>query len=331
MIIETRAYARAGLIGNPSDGYFGKTISITVKNFGAHVTLYQSPELRIEPQRQDMNEYANIHSLIERVKIHGYYGGDRLIKASIKTFAEHCIRNGIRLENKNFTIRYDSNIPRQVGLAGSSAIVTAAMRALTKFYDVEILPEVFPSVTLKAESEELGITAGLQDRVVQAYEGCMYMDFDRELMDRNGHGRYERLSTAALENLYIAYNLELGKISGTVLSDLRDRFNRGDRLVIDTLREIASLAEEGRNLLACGDIEGLNTLINRNFDLRRTIMIISDRNLQLVETARACGASAKFAGSGGSVIGFYPDNESLTRLMIEMKKIGARVIKPFIF
>ena len=27
MIIQTRAYARAGLIGNPSDGYFGKTIS----------------------------------------------------------------------------------------------------------------------------------------------------------------------------------------------------------------------------------------------------------------------------------------------------------------
>ena len=45
MIIEQRAYARAGLLGNPSDGYYGKTISITVKNFGAHITLYESPEL----------------------------------------------------------------------------------------------------------------------------------------------------------------------------------------------------------------------------------------------------------------------------------------------
>jgi len=49
LIIEERAYARAGLLGNPSDGYFGKTISIIVKNFGAQVTLYQSPELKIEP------------------------------------------------------------------------------------------------------------------------------------------------------------------------------------------------------------------------------------------------------------------------------------------
>ena len=63
MIIETRAYARAGFLGNPSDGYNGKTISISVRNFGAHVSLYQTPELRIEPQIQDRNEYKNINDL----------------------------------------------------------------------------------------------------------------------------------------------------------------------------------------------------------------------------------------------------------------------------
>jgi glucuronokinase len=175
-----------GLLGNPSDGYFGKTISFTVKNFGAHITLYRSPELKIEPQEQDRNEFKSIHSLIERVKIHGYYGGDRLIKAAIKTFAEYCFKNDIRLENKNFTIKYDSSIPRQVGLAGSSAIITATMRALTQFYGVEIPMEMFPSVVLKVEAEELGINAGLQDRVIQAYEGCVYMDFDRNVRSRQG-------------------------------------------------------------------------------------------------------------------------------------------------
>jgi len=63
MIIESRAYARAGLLGNPSDGYFGKTISIIVRNFGAHVSLYQTPELQIEPQNQDRNIYqARLHT-----------------------------------------------------------------------------------------------------------------------------------------------------------------------------------------------------------------------------------------------------------------------------
>jgi glucuronokinase len=331
MIIEERAYARAGLVGNPSDGYFGKTISIIIKNFGAHVTLYQSPELKIEPQIQDTSEFPNIYSLIESIRIHGYYGGDRLIKAAIKTFAEYCQQNNLRIENKNFTVRYSSTIPRQVGLAGSSAIVTATMRALTKFYNIEIPLEIFPAIVLKVEAGELGITAGLQDRVIQAYEGCVYMDFDKKLLETKHHGRYERLTPPILENLYIAYKVELGKVSGTVLNDIKTRFDRGDTEVIETLREIASLAEQGKTLLPDGNIDALNALINRNFDLRRKIMKISDSNLEMVQTARDCGASASFAGSGGSIVGFYENNEMLTKLIIELKKLKARVIKPFIF
>ena len=44
-MIETYAYARAGLLGNPSDGYFGKTISFSVRNFRARVLLYPSARL----------------------------------------------------------------------------------------------------------------------------------------------------------------------------------------------------------------------------------------------------------------------------------------------
>lgn len=39
-IIRKRAYARAGLLGNPSDGYNGKTVSLIVRNFWAEVVLY---------------------------------------------------------------------------------------------------------------------------------------------------------------------------------------------------------------------------------------------------------------------------------------------------
>jgi glucuronokinase len=39
MIIKTHAYPRAALIGNPSDGYFGKTIAFTFSNFQAEVTI----------------------------------------------------------------------------------------------------------------------------------------------------------------------------------------------------------------------------------------------------------------------------------------------------
>jgi glucuronokinase len=138
MIFESRAYARAGLLGNPSDGYYGKTISIVVRNFGAHVSLYESPELQIEQQKEDRNIFRNIYQLVETVDLTGYYGGDRLVKAAIKKFGEYCEKKSIRLHGKNFTIRYRSSIPRQVGLAGSSAIITATIKALMAFYEVEV-------------------------------------------------------------------------------------------------------------------------------------------------------------------------------------------------
>ena len=137
MIIQTRAYARAGLIGNPSDGYFGKTISFILKNFSARLTLYESPRLTILPQRCDRLEFADFGVLLEDVRQHGYYGGVRLIKAAIKRFGDHCAGIGVRID-RNFTIEYETDIPVRVGLAGSSAIITAAMRALMEFFGVEI-------------------------------------------------------------------------------------------------------------------------------------------------------------------------------------------------
>jgi glucuronokinase len=330
LIIEERAYARAGLLGNPSDGYFGKTISISVKNFGARISLYESPELRIELNPVDQMEYPNIHTFMERIKSLGYYGGERLVKAAIKKFTEYCRENHIQLENKNFTIRYLSTIPRQVGLAGSSAIITATFRALMRFFNIKISKQILPTLILNAEMEELGINAGLQDRVIQVYEGCVFMDFDKEHLLANNHGIYKQMDPNALTNLFIAYKTELSKVSGVVFNDVRSRYDQGDQQVIDILSQIAECAEEGRKMIENADISHIDELINKNFDLRQNVMNISESNLELVQTARNCGASAKFAGSGGSIIGRYKDDEMLTRLIVELKKIKARVIKPYI-
>lgn len=330
MIIEKRAFARAGLLGNPSDGYYGKTISFIVRNFGTTISLYETPELKIEEMDVDLNTFRNIYHLADSVKLTGYYGGIRLIKATVKKFVEYCETQNIRLSNKNFTIRYRSSIPRQVGLAGSSAIVTATMKALMEFYEVDIPKNILPAVVLKVETEELGINAGLQDRVIQVYEGCVYMDFDKEFITKNGFGKYEPLDITLLPKIYLAYKTELGKVSGTVLNNIRQRYEQNDPLVLDTLNELAEVAKEGKNVILKKDYNTLNTLIDKNFDLRCKIMNISESNMELVKIARKCGASAKFSGSGGAIIGMYESDEVLQRLIISLRNINARVIKPII-
>src|SRR5438552_16415417 len=209
LILRKKAYARAGLVGNPSDGYHGKTISIIVRNFHAEVVLYEWEDLEIIPTEEDRTRFRSIHELARDVKLHGYYGGMRLLKATIKKFVEYCQRQKIELHDRNFSIRYESDIPRQVGMAGSSAIIVAGLRCLMDYYGVSIPREVQPSLALSVETDELGITAGLQDRVAQVYEGLVYMDFaPGKMREQAGflHGTYEPLDPALLPPVYVAYS-----------------------------------------------------------------------------------------------------------------------------
>ncbi len=327
---KEKAYARAGFLGNPSDGYFGKTIAVSVKNFYAEAEVKKSRTLEIRPCDLDRSVYGSLSGLVKELNIYGYYGGVRLIKAAIKKFYDYCNENKIPIESKNFTVSYQSNIPRQLGLGGSSAIITAVLRALMRFYNVEIPLNILPSLILEAEREELGINAGFMDRVVQVFEGCVYMDLKKEMIQSQGHGLYEELDSSLLPPLYLAYKPSLGKVSGKVLNDIRMGYDRGDRFVRETLKKIAEKAEIGKEAVKKRDYKHIKILMNENFDLRSRIMKISKPNMEMINTARRCGASAKFAGSGGAILGMYGDEETYVRLKKEMEKIQAKVIKPII-
>ena len=328
MLIRTKAHARAGLVGNPSDGYFGKTISFIIQNFGAEVTLFESPELTIEPNVRDHSVFGSIEALARDVRQHGYYGGIRLLKASVKRFFEYCDKHELPLHGRNFTLRYASNIPPQVGMAGSSAIITACWRALIEFYGVDIPKHLLPSLVLSVENDELGIPAGLQDRVIQGYEGVVFMDFNRAHVEKLGYGIYEELDPALLPNVYVAYTTKLSEGTEVFHNDIRGRWNRGERDVVSAMYQWANLAQRVRDMLLAGRGQEIGPLLNENFDLRRRLYKISQGNIDMVEAARDCGASAKFTGSGGAIVGTYEDEAMFTRLTAVLGSMGLQVVKP---
>jgi glucuronokinase len=332
-LIRQRAFARAGLVGNPSDGYHGKTISLIVRNLHAQVVLYEWEDVELIWSDEDHSRFRSVHELVQDVKLHGYYGGIRLVKAVIKKFVEYCQRQGHRLHDRNFSIRYRTTIPRQVGLAGSSAIIVATLRCLMEFFQVAIPPEVQPSLARAVETEELGIAAGLQDRVIQVYEGLVYMDFAQERMREQcgyGYGVYESLDPALLPPLYIAYKGEVSEPTEVFHNQIRARFNNGEVKVVEAMRKFARLAAEARAALLAGDAARLGRLMDENFDTRRSIYQLPAGQVQMVEVARAVGASAKFAGSGGAIIGTYRDEAMFEALQAAFAKIYCVVIKPVV-
>jgi len=332
-LIRKRVNARAALVGNPSDGYNGRTISVIVRNFQAEVVLYEWEDLELVLSEEDRNRFESIHDLARDVKLHGYYGGIRLVKGTIKKFAEYCYAQKIQLHDRNFSVRYSSNIPRQVGLAGSTAIVVATLRCLMEFYNVQIPLEIQPSLALAVETQELGIAAGLQDRVIEVYEGVVYMDFSRESMQRkHGYdfGIYERLDPKLLPPLYLAYKAEVSEPTEIFHNDIRARYLRGETKVVEAMQTCAALAARARVALAERNYTLLAELMNTNFDTRRSIYQLSREHVEMIDVARAAGASANFAGSGGAIIGTYADEQTFERVSAALSKIGCMVIKPAI-
>lgn len=330
MIIQTKSYPRAAVIGNPSDGYFGKTIAFVFSNFSADITLFQTPELEIQPEKLDLTSFSSIEELVTDVNLHGYYGGMRLLKATVKVFYDYCRECSIKLDERNFTLRYKSSIPHRLGLAGSSAIITAGMKALMSFYGVAIPKPLLANQVLKVETQELKLSAGLQDRVAQAFETPVFMDFDKKYMNKQGFGKYTIIDANLFPSMFIAFRTDQSSGSEVVHNDLRARYNYKEVDVHNAMEEWANLSEQVKDCLESGEKCKLSTHINRNFDLRKSLIKISKENIDMVETARSVGASAKFTGSGGAIIGTY-ENDSMYKSLVEkMNKKGIDVIKPII-
>jgi glucuronokinase len=327
-IVESRSFARAGFLGNPSDGYFGKTIAFSFTEFFVDLRLCESRRLRFIPGEVDDATFDSPAQLVRDLRLYGYYGGIRMLKAVSKLFFEWCEEHSLEIAPVNFTAEYKINIPRLVGLSGSSAICSAMLKALMEFYGVEIPIEERPTLVMNAERDELGIACGLQDRVAQIYNGVTFMDFGRDFLERNGFGKYERLDPAAMPKLYIAYDPNRAEESGKAHKKVKKLFQQHNSNVVSAMSEFADLAQQGRDALVAGDLAKIPALVNANFDLRERIFDVAEENRRMVKVARGCGASAKFAGSGGAIVGTYADEGQFAALSSALAEIGCRAFKP---
>jgi glucuronokinase len=233
-----------------------------------------------------------------------------LVRATVRRFArDHCS------EALGGTVEWDTSVPRGVGLGGSSAIVIATLRALCELHGVTLERTELAMLALAVEREDLGIAAGLQDRVAQSYGGLTFMDFGPD-------GGYEALDARLLPPLVVAWRGDTSANSGIVHSDLRSRFDAGEELVRDAMTRLAELAREARAALAAGDHAAFAASVDASFDARAQMMQLDDRHVAMIARARACGAGANYTGSGGAIAAVCRDNSHRDEVTAALRELG---------
>jgi glucuronokinase len=321
------AHARAGLLGNPSDGYGGKAIALCLADFRARVHLEPAEDLRILAAGGHRRLSAYLADAGDAFDPTLRDDGSQLLEAALRRFSRanpQLSRRDPADPRLRFSLRFETDIPRQVGLGGSSAIVIAALRALGEWFGVSEPATKLAELALAVEAEDLGIAAGPMDRIVQAREGVVAMDLARP-GDLSSHFS---LDPGCLPPLFIGWNPNVGKPSGLAHGVLRERWRSGDPEVMETIEAFRELVDEGLLRLEEGDHARFRAAMVRNFELRRRIFAVSEGDLRMVDLAASQGAGAKLCGSGGAVIGAPESEAAFDRLEESFLAAGYGFLRP---
>ncbi|MCX7994109.1 MAG: hypothetical protein N2651_10640 [Fimbriimonadales bacterium] len=288
--IRCSAPGRAGIIGNPSDMYGGTVIACAVP-LRARCTLEPSARLTFQSRERlvspDTLELQSDEFDVCRVALQGL---------------------GFTIESAPFSLRIETDIPAQSGLAGSSAVLTAIVACLLRYRrETWATPHQLAERVRRMEAQELQVACGYQDFYMAVFGGLNLMDFrDKELL---GADPTEPLaSVEALQGYLQGISLPLwlattgGKrFSGAVHANLRARWESGEAAVVEGMRRIGRLAREAKTALLTHDWKQLAYLMNENYAIIRELGGSGESLDQLVQVALESGAlGAKLAGAGGA-------------------------------
>lgn len=318
--------ARCALAGNPSDGHGGAVVATTIEAIRARVIVSDSDVFRIDGSP---SEFRSVEELATTPGS-GHAGrDDPLIPATLVALERH-----LGADLRPVRIAVETTIPRSVGLAGSSAIVIATMRALAAAdpgapwaHRIRSDPTLVASLALAAERDVLGIAAGLQDRVVQSFGGTVSMEFGTDqvhdidgLRHRLRAGTYRSVPSPP-GALVVAFRPDAGADSGAV----HGRVDRSDPAFGRAMENSAEQARRAVRAIESGDHVALGRAMDATFDLRASVMELDRRHVEMIELARRHGASANYTGSGGAIVLLTADHESMTPVRAALRReLGCR-------
>jgi galactokinase/mevalonate kinase-like predicted kinase len=291
------APGRANLIGNPSDQYGGCQVSCAV-GLRARVALDASAGTRLvtadaEARIDSARDLEPRGDLLDLGRAALRFAGPPLPRARIS---------------------YDSEIPLRSGLAGSTALLVALLRALGAWRGEALRAHPLAEASRRLEREDLGIVCGFGDQYMAVFGGLRFLDFRGK-----AHGSAtETRWLATVEDLaphvsaipFVLATTGVQHASSAVHAPLRERWLAGEEAVVEGYRRIAALGQEGKRSLLEADWAALGAAMNENHAIQRDFGGSGDSNERLIAAALAAGApGAKLAGAGhgGTIVALWPD------------------------
>ncbi len=309
-MIRAISSGRAGIIGNPTDGYGGTMIACSTKN-KAVVTIEEHEELVIENSfgkktLRWKNDFENQGDYFD------------IVRSVLRYF---------KLFDLKARITTNSNIPVQAGLAGSTAVLSSVLSAVASFVGYDFHRYHLAEVNRIIELNYLKCHCGYQDAYMTTFGGLNYLDFRgkeyyKEL-DKEQYATVERLSDYVEELPFVVVHTGIKHHSGNFHKPLRERWSEGDPDVVGAYNEIMNIAREGKKALMNRNWEQLGYLMNYNHRLQDSLCDSGEQNLYMIKVAMDSGAlAAKLAGAGGggTIIVLTHEQE---RVMKALKDVGA--------
>ena len=279
--------ARAALAGNPSDGYGGAVVAMPIDAMFAMASTTEASGFEVDAADPEL------HKLLATTgdAFQDYVGSLPDVRLSAST-----------------------NIPRSVGLGGSSALVIAALRALGAWATIRWEPIELAHLALSVERDRLGIEAGLQDRLVQVTGRAASMTFAPITVDVIDLPDWP---------FFIAWAPSAAEMSDAVHRSVRRRYEAGDPDVHIAMIELAEQATIARMAIDHADRQRLGEAMTRTFELRTTMIDVGPAQRRLVDIGQRAGAAVNSAGSGGSIVGLANDDDHVTELQGIYESAGA--------
>jgi len=292
--VTTVVPARTGLVGHPSDAFGGAVLAMPVPALAATVTVAASPDVHVGDRH-----FADLESLLAAP-----HAGDSILLTATAAGLVTWLRDrGLTPPSTGFTMTWSTTVPRSVGLAGSSALVIAALRSLARFWEVDIADDDGPQLALAVEVEGLGIAAGPQDRIVQWHNAPLLMDF------ASTPWALTEIHPPTPMELLVVWTDAARRPSHTTHAPLQQR--RDDTDVVQHMHALGQLARNAAAALTAGAVDEFARLVDEGFEHRRALLALDPAHVELVEELRRLGAAATYTGSGGAVVALAADLDQL--------------------